>query len=109
MAQFLLLYTGGSGMATDPAEEERIMAQWGAWYGKMGEAVTDGGAPFGAAKSLTGSGLTDGPLGDNPATGYTVIEADSLDAAAAATEGHPHVSHGGQVQVFECIDMGGAG
>ena len=107
MAQFLLLYTGGAGMATDPAEQEKIMAEWGAWYGKMGEAVTDGGAPFGASKSLTGSDVTEGPLGDTPATGYTLIEADSLDAAAAACDGHPHIGHGGQVQVFECIDMSG--
>lgn len=105
MAQFVLLYTGGGGMAADPAEQEKIMAEWGAWYGKMGESITDGGAPFGASKNLTGGGVGDGPLGDTPATGYTVIEADSLDAAAAACEGHPHISHGGQVQVFETIQM----
>ena len=105
MAQFLLLYTGGSGMASDPAVEQEIMAQWGAWYGKMGEAVIDGGAPFGASKNLTASGIGDGPLGDTPATGYTVIEAESLETAAASCDGHPHITHGGQVQVFECIDM----
>ncbi len=105
MAQFLLLYTGGSGMAQDPAEQERIMAEWGAWYGKMGESIVDGGTPFGASKNLTGNGVGEGPLGDTPATGYTVISADSLDAAAVASEDHPHISHGGQVQVFECIEM----
>lgn len=105
MAKFLLLYTGGSGMAADPAEQEKIMADWGAWYAKLGESIIDGGAPFGASKSLTGNGVADGPLGDNPATGYTVIEADSLDAAATASEEHPHIEHGGQVQVFEMVDM----
>lgn len=109
MSQFLLLYTGGAGMADDPADQEQIMAEWGAWYGKMGEAVTDGGAPFGASKNLTDSGVGDGPPGDTPATGYTVIEADSLDAAVAACDRHPHLVHGGQVQVFECIDLGGEG
>ena len=39
--------------------------------------------------------------------GYTVIEADSLDSAAAACADHPHVTHGGEVQVFTCIDMSG--
>ena len=107
MANFLLLYTGGAGMAEDPAEQERIMGEWGAWYAKMGDGVADGGAPFGASKSLTGNGVADGPLGDPAATGYTVIQAESLEAAASACEGHPHISHGGQVQVFECIDMTG--
>lgn len=106
MSRYLLLYTGGGGMEADPEEQQKIMEEWGAWYGKLGEAVVDGGAPFGASKNLTGNGVGDGPLGDTPATGYTVIEASSLDAAADASKDHPHLDHGGQVQVFECIDMG---
>lgn len=92
-------------MAASPEEQEEIMADWGAWYEKMGSSVVDGGAPFADSKHLTGDGINDGPLGDNPATGYTVIEADSLDAAAVACQDHPHITHGGQVQVYTCIDM----
>lgn len=105
MAQYLLLYSGGMGMQADPELQQKIMAEWGAWYEKMGSAIVDGGAPFADSKHLTGNGVEDGPLGDTPATGYTVIEADSLDAAAATCEGHPHINHGGQVQVYACIDM----
>ena len=106
MAKYMVLYTGGGGMGETPEVQQKIMEEWGAWYGKMGAAVADGGAPFGESKRLKGSGIEAGPLGDTPATGYTVIEADSLDAAAAACEDHPHIKHGGQVQVFTCIDMG---
>lgn len=109
MANFMVIYSGGMGMAADPAEQQKIMEEWGAWYGQMGEAIVDGGAPFAGSKHLAGNGVQDGPLGDTPATGYTVISADSLDAAAKACENHPHLGHGGQVQVFECIDMSGAG
>lgn len=105
MAKFMVLYSGGSGMAASPEEQEKIMAEWGAWYGKMGEAITDGGNPFADSKHLKGNGVEDGPLGDTPATGYTIIEADSLDAAAAACADHPHLNHGGQVQVYTCFDM----
>lgn len=108
MAKYMVIYTGGGGMGASPEEQERIMGEWGMWYGKLGEAIVDGGAPFGEAKHLSGNGVEDGPLGDTPATGYTVIEADSLEAAAAACADHPHLSHGGQVQVFTCIDMGPA-
>lgn len=107
MANYMLLYTGGGGMAASPEEQEKIMGEWGAWYEKMGASVVDGGAPFGDAKSLTGDGVEDGTLGDMPATGYTVISADSLEAAAAACEDHPHIKHGGQVQVLTCVDMSG--
>lgn len=105
MAKYMLLYTGGMGMAATPEEQQRIMAEWGAWYEKMGAAIADGGAPFGDAKHLEGNGIEDGASGDSPATGYTLIEADSLDAAAAACSEHPHLNHGGQVEVFTCIDM----
>ncbi len=109
MANYLLLYSGGMGMAMEPEEQQKIMAEWGAWYEKMGTAVVDGGAPFADSKHLRGNGIEDGPLGDTPATGYTVISSDSLDAAAAACEDHPHLRHGGQVQVFTCVDMSGQG
>lgn len=105
MAKYMLVYSGGMGMAESPEVQQQIMADWGAWYEKMGASIADGGAPFGEAKHLAGSGIADGPLGDTPATGYTLIEAESLDAAAAACQDHPHITHGGQVQVYTCIDM----
>jgi hypothetical protein len=108
MAKFVLIYTGGGGMSAAPEERDQIMAAWGAWYGRMGSAIVDGGAPFGASKHLKTTGsVEDGPLGSAPATGYTIIDAESLDAAAAACAEHPHLSHGGQVQVFQYIDMSG--
>ena len=107
MAKFVVIYSGGSGMAATPEEQERIMGEWGAWYEKTGAAITDGGNAFGGSKSIAGAGAAaaDGP-GTVPATGYTIIEADSLEAAAAACSDHPHLGHGGQVAVFETIDMG---
>ncbi len=63
-------------MEATPEDQQRIMEEWGVWYGKMGPAVVDGGSPFAQAKHITGSGIEDGPLGNTPATGYTLIEAD---------------------------------
>lgn len=108
MGKYMVIYTGGGGMGASPEEQERIMGEWGMWYGQVGAAIVDGGSPFGDAKHLAGAGVEDGPLGDMPATGYTIIEADSLEAAAAKCSDHPHIGHGGQVQVFTCIDMGPA-
>jgi len=105
MAKFVLIYTGSAGMAAAPEKQKKIMAEWGAWYGKMGAAVADGGAPFGASKNITKGGVGEGPIGDAPATGYTVITADSLEAATAQCKDHPHLKHGGQVQIFQTIEM----
>lgn len=105
MSKFVLLYTGG-GMAESEEEQAAVMGAWGAWYEGQGAAIVDGGNPFSASKSMAGNGkVSDGPVGSPPATGYTIIAADSLDAAMAKVQSHPHLQHGGQVSVFETFEM----
>lgn len=58
MAKFVVLYSGSSGMAASPDEQKRIMDEWGAWYGKLGDAIVDWGTPFGASKSISGPGAS---------------------------------------------------
>lgn len=104
MTNFVLLYTGG-GMPESEEEQAKVMAAWGAWYEKMGAAVVDGGNPFGASKKVTDKGVSDGAVSSPPATGYTIISADSLDAAVAKVKEHPHLQFGGQVTVHETFEV----
>lgn len=104
MTNFVLIYTGG-GMPESKEEQEKVMGAWGAWYGEMGEAIVDGGNPFGPSKSVTDKGVSEGAVSDPAATGYTIISADSLDAAVAKVKNHPHVKFGGQVSVYETFQM----
>src|SRR6266705_207945 len=64
MANFVLLYSGGS-MPETEAEQAAVMQAWGAWYGALGSAVVDGGNPFTpVAKSIASDGtVSDGPVG----------------------------------------------
>ena len=77
MANFLLLYSGGSMPATE-AEHAAVLQAWGDWYNSLGSAVVDGGNPFTPmAKSNASDGtVSAGPVG-TMATGYTIISADS--------------------------------
>jgi len=109
MGNFVVVYSGGMGMGASEEEQQQIMADWGAWYGKLGDAVVDGGNPFMSSKKITADGVSDGAVGDTPATGYTIISADSLDAAAEKCKDHPHIKHGGQVTVYETLDMSSEG
>ena len=88
-----------------PETEEmqaEVMAAWGAWYGKMGENVVDGGNPFNMAKTIA----SDGTISDEGiATGYTVISAESLQSAVSACTDHPHLKYGGQVTVHQTFQM----
>jgi hypothetical protein len=103
MAKFVYLYTGGS-MAETPEAQQQVMAAWGAWFGELGEAIIDGGNPFGAAASVGADGaVTAG--GSSRVTGYTLVKADSLDDATALSKGCPVLASGGAVEIYEAIVM----
>ena len=103
MPKFVLAYQGG-GMA-DPSDQDAEMARWGAWFGTLGAAVVDGGNPFGASSTVAADGSVSAG-GAASLTGYSIIAADSLDAAAAAAKGCPVLRNGGTVDVYETFDVG---
>lgn len=111
MARYMLLYKGAATdmSAMSPEEIETEMGMWMAWYGGLGDSVTDMGAPFGHASSVVDDGSAGTPSG---LTGYSIVEADSLEAAQAMTAGHPYIREGNgnyAIDVFELYDMMGEG
>ena len=106
MANYVLVYKGGGGMAPTPAEQEKIMADWGKWFGGLGQALVDGGNPFTpVAKSIAHNGtVSDGPVG-TLATGYSIIKADSLGVAVEMAQGCPVLQGGGQITVYETFPV----
>jgi hypothetical protein len=105
MAKYLLLYHGG-GMPETEEETAKVMAAWEAWYGQLGAAVADPGNPFTpAAKGVAPDGsVSDGPVG-TMASGYTVLEADSLDAATEMAKGCPVLAGGASISIFETFEV----
>jgi hypothetical protein len=104
MGKFVLAYRGG-GMPETPEEGEKTMAAWMNWFGQLGAAVADGGNPFGPAKSIASNGaVRDGGLAS--LTGYSILNADSLDAATELAQGCPQLMSGGTVDVYETFDVG---
>jgi hypothetical protein len=100
MANFVLLYSGGSAGTTE-AEREQVMQQWGAWFGRAGDKIVDMGNPFAPkAKNLSNGSVHDGPIG-TAATGYSIVKADSLDAATELAKGCPVLQSGGKITVYE--------
>jgi hypothetical protein len=103
MAKYLLVYHGGA-MAPTEEEQAKVMAAWGAWFGELGPALVDGGNPIGAARTIAANGdISDGG-GGNPATGYSLIEAGSLDDAVRAAQGCPVLASGGSIEVAETFN-----
>jgi len=81
------------------------MAEWGAWFASIGDALAVPGAPLGASSTVSASGVAEGG-GANPVSGYSVVNADNMDGATAIAKGCPMVKNGsGSVEVSEVIEM----
>ena len=103
MSTYVLAYTGGS-MAESEEEQKAVMAAWGAWISGLGDALTDAGNPFGPSATVSADGsVSEG----NSAglTGYSILTADSLDAATAAVKDCPQLSSGGGIEVYEVFPV----
>lgn len=103
MAKYVLAYRGG-GMPDSEEEQQRVMAAWGAWYEQLGGSIVDGGNPFGPSASI-GSDGTVSEGGASGLSGYTIVSGDSLDAATELAKGCPILSSGGEIEVYETVDM----
>jgi hypothetical protein len=104
MPKYVLTYQGGS-MPDDPAEQERVMTAWMNWFGGLGDAVVDSGAPFAASSAIASDHSLTHP-GNAGLTGYSIISADSLAEACAKAQGCPILDGGGSIDVYESAPMG---
>ncbi|MFY9265646.1 MAG: hypothetical protein WAO61_09520 [Solirubrobacterales bacterium] len=111
MSRFLVLYTAPTDMVQQamsmPSEErEATMAEWMKWAGTCGDRLVEMGSPLGNGASLTASGSSDA---SSDVSGYSILEADSRDAAIELLDGHPHLKMPGlcSIEVFEAFSPSG--
>jgi len=104
MAKYVLVYHGG---ATPETVDDvgAVMAAWEAWMGSLGEALTDPGNAFGNILTVQSDLEVTVGGGANPASGYSVLEAGSVEAAAELAKGCPIFESGGSIEVAETLDM----
>jgi hypothetical protein len=102
MPKFVFAYHGGK-MPESPEEGAKEMAAWTAWFEAIGASVADPGNPVGMSKTVTAEGVVDNG-GANPLSGYTLVNADNIDAAIALAKGCP-ILKDGSVEVAEVVEM----
>ena len=102
MANFLLTFHGGS-MPETKEEQDQVMTAWTNWFGTLGGALVDGGNPISQAKAIS----PDGSVMDatSAPSGYSILKADSLDAAVALAKGCPVLAGGASVLVSETFPV----
>lgn len=92
MPDYIIAYHGGK-KPDSPEEGARLMAKWKAWIGDLGNAVVNPGTPLGKSMTVTSEGVSDGG-GANPLMGFSVVKAESLDAALEIAKACPHLEIG---------------
>jgi YCII-related domain len=88
------------------AKEQQGMAAWKAWAEKYQDAIVYMGGPLGKTKKVDANGVADV---SNLLGAFTVVRADSHEAATKMFEGHPHftVFPGEGVEIMPVLPIPG--
>lgn len=82
------------------------IAAWGAWAEKHRASIVDMGGPLGKTKKVTHGGVEDR---SNEMGAFTIVRADSHEAAARLFEKHPHfvIFPGDSVEIMPVLPIPG--
>ena len=88
------------------AKEQDGMAAWKAWAEKHQSAIVTMGGPLGSTKKVSAGGIAD--VG-NELGAFTVVRAQSHEAAARMFDRHPHftIFPGDSVEVMPVLSIPG--
>ncbi len=84
-------------------EGANYMKNWLEWTDSLGKALVNPGVPLKKAKTVNSSGVSDNNS-SNRLTGYSVVQAESMEAAIQMAKKCPHLEHG-TVDVAEAMEM----
>jgi hypothetical protein len=105
MAQYVIVYLGGDQPST-PEEGKQHMAKYMEWLSSLGDSAVSPANPLKGTSTVNPDGtVTAG--GTTTMSGYTIIKADSMDAALSIAKGCPFLEIGGSLEVSELMQMPG--
>lgn len=103
MSNYVFAYHGEPKFES-PDEGAKYKAKWLAWVGSLGDALVNPGWPLGMPKTVSPTGVSDS-VTPMRLTGFSIVKADSMDAALEMAKGCPHLAHG-TIEVAEAMEMG---
>ncbi len=101
MAQYLIIYTGGN-QPTSPDEGRKHFIQYQAWLRDLGDAVVSAMNPIRDTHTISPDG-TIKPGSQLAMSGYTIIQANSIDEALELAKTSPFLAIGGSLEVSERV------
>ncbi len=105
MPQYVLVYLGGNQPAS-PEEGKQHFAKYNAWLSALGDAVVSPANPLKDTHTVKPDG-TVAAESTTTMSGYTIITADSMEAALELAKVCPFLEIGGSLEVSELVQMPG--
>ena len=103
MAKYIITYLGGN-HPSSPEEGKKHFAKYKDWLSSLGESVVSPANPLKNTSTIHPDGeVTEGST--TSMSGYTIIEAESSQAAQAIAKACPFLDLGGSLEVSELVQM----
>lgn len=103
MPQYMISYLGGNQPST-PEEGKKHFAKYKEWLASLGDSAVSPANPLKNTSTVN----PDGTISTESTTsmsGYTIIEADSIEAALEIAKACPFLDIGGSLEVSELAKM----
>ena len=94
MKKFVLIYHGYN------TSTPELVAAWNDWFQRRAASFADVGNTFGPGRKITNEGTIEWSLSSNRASGYSIVNAEDIDAAEQLLEGCPIVD---SVSLYEAL------
>jgi hypothetical protein len=105
MPQYIITYLGGD-EPSSPEEGKQHFAKYKEWLSSLGDSAVSPANPLKDTSTVNPDRtVTTGST--TSMSGYTIIEADSLEAALVIAKACPFLDIGGSLEVSELIQMPG--
>jgi hypothetical protein len=105
MTKFVITYLGGNHPST-AAEGQQHFARYKQWLSSLGNSAISPANPLANTQTVNSDGSV--TAGSSTAmSGFTILEAESMDAALAAARSCPFLEIGGSLEVSELMQMPG--
>ena len=103
MKQFVFVYLGGN-QPSSPEEANKHFAKYMQWLSSLGESVVIPTIPLKDTSTVSPDGtIRDG--GSSAMSGFSIIKADSMEAALSIAQDCPFLEIGGSLEVSEMMQM----
>ena len=103
MSLYVLVYLGGN-QPSSPEEGKQHFSKYMDWLSALGNAAVSPANPLKNTRTVNSDGtVTTG--GATTMSGYTIITADSMEAALSIAKTCPFLDIGGSLEVSELIEM----